>query len=84
MSSLFSTGAPQDISFNTVKELLLSVRGVVAVHSLHMWSLNMTHSLLSVHVATEKDADTQLVLMKATKLLRSEFGFSSITIQVQR
>ncbi|XP_038585127.1 zinc transporter 2-like [Micropterus salmoides] len=77
-------GAPQDISFNTVKELLLSVRGVVAVHSLHMWSLNMTHSLLSVHVATEKDADTQLVLMKATKLLRSEFGFSSITIQVQR
>ncbi|KAK9534045.1 hypothetical protein VZT92_009120 [Zoarces viviparus] len=76
-------GAPRDVNFSTVRELLLSVRGVVSVHGLHMWSLNMTHSLLSVHVATEEDADAQIVLMKATKLLRSEFGFSSVTIQVE-
>ncbi|KAM8737830.1 proton-coupled zinc antiporter SLC30A2-like isoform 2-T2 [Acanthopagrus schlegelii] len=76
-------GSPQDVNMSAVRELLLSVRGVTAVHSLHMWSLNMTHSLLSVHVAAE-EADTQIVLMKATKLLRSEFSFSSITIQVER
>uniref|UniRef100_A0A8C9ZBK4 Probable proton-coupled zinc antiporter SLC30A3 n=1 Tax=Sander lucioperca TaxID=283035 RepID=A0A8C9ZBK4_SANLU len=76
-------GVPQGVTFSTVRELLLSVRGVVGVHSLHMWSLNMTHSLLSVHVATEEDADSQIVLRKATKLLRSEFGFSSVTIQQQ-
>ncbi|XP_023276773.1 zinc transporter 2-like [Seriola lalandi dorsalis] len=75
---------PQDINVNTVRELLLSVRGVVAVHSLHTWSLSMTHSLLSVHAVTEEDADTQIVLLKATKQLRSEFGFSKITIQVER
>ncbi|XP_044022684.1 zinc transporter 2-like isoform X2 [Siniperca chuatsi] len=45
-------GTPQDIHLDTVRELLLSVRGVKAVHSLHLWSLNMTHSLLSVHVAS--------------------------------
>ncbi|XP_036927470.1 zinc transporter 2-like isoform X2 [Acanthopagrus latus] len=77
-------GTPQDVNMSAVRELLLSVRGVTAVHSLHMWSLNMTHSLLSVHVAAEEEADTQIVLMKATKLLRSEFSFSSITIQVER
>ncbi|XP_041669152.1 zinc transporter 2-like [Cheilinus undulatus] len=77
-------GAPQHVSFSAVRDVLLSVRGVVAVHSLHMWSLNMNNSLLSVHVATEKDADSQTVLMKTTKLLRSEFGFSSITVQVER
>ncbi|XP_073339950.1 proton-coupled zinc antiporter SLC30A2-like [Pagrus major] len=77
-------GTPQDVHINTVRELLLSVRGVTAVHSLHMWSLSMTHSLLSVHVAAEEEADTQIVLMKATKLLRSEFSFSGITIQVER
>ncbi|XP_044230320.1 zinc transporter 2-like [Thunnus albacares] len=76
-------GTPQDINLNAVRELLLSVRGVVAAHSLHMWSLNMTHSLLSVHVVTEEDADPQIVLTKATKLLRSEFSFTSITIQVE-
>ncbi|KAM7403506.1 hypothetical protein PAMA_004120 [Pampus argenteus] len=74
---------PQNMNLNTVQELLLSVRGVIAAHSLHMWSLNMTHSLFSVHVVTEEDADPQIILMKATKLLRSEFSFTSITIQVE-
>ncbi|XP_035024260.2 zinc transporter 2 [Hippoglossus stenolepis] len=76
-------GAPQDMSCSAVRESLLSVGGVVDVHSLHMWSLNMSNALLSVHVVTEKDADSQIVLTKATKLLRSEFGFHSITIQVE-
>uniref|UniRef100_A0A3Q0RN44 Probable proton-coupled zinc antiporter SLC30A3 n=1 Tax=Amphilophus citrinellus TaxID=61819 RepID=A0A3Q0RN44_AMPCI len=75
-------GAPRGVSFGAVRELLLSAEGVSAVHGLHMWSLNMTHSLLSVHVVA--DADSQIILRKATKLLRSEFGFSSITIQVER
>uniref|UniRef100_A0A3Q0RP06 Probable proton-coupled zinc antiporter SLC30A3 n=1 Tax=Amphilophus citrinellus TaxID=61819 RepID=A0A3Q0RP06_AMPCI len=75
-------GAPRGVSFGAVRELLLSAEGVSAVHGLHMWSLNMTHSLLSVHVVAEEDADSQIILRKATKLLRSEFGFSSITIQV--
>ncbi|XP_008289479.1 LOW QUALITY PROTEIN: zinc transporter 2-like [Stegastes partitus] len=77
-------GVPQDVSFSAVEELLLSVRGVVSVHSLHMWSLNMTQSLLSVHVTAEQDADSEIVLRKTTKLLCSEFGFSSVTIQVER
>ncbi|KAM3871176.1 zinc transporter 2 [Diretmus argenteus] len=77
-------GTPQDIHFNAVREILLSMSGVKATHNLHMWGLNMSQSLLSVHVAIEEDADAQMVLKKATKLLRSEFGFSSITIQVER
>ncbi|KAG7229123.1 hypothetical protein INR49_013065, partial [Caranx melampygus] len=76
--------APQDVNVSTVKGLLLSVRGVVAIHSLHMWSLNMTQPLLSVHVVTEEDADAHFVQLKATRLLRSEFDFSTITIQVER
>ncbi|XP_060938159.1 proton-coupled zinc antiporter SLC30A2-like [Limanda limanda] len=76
-------GAPQDTSFSAVRESLLSVGGVVDVHSLHMWSLNTSNAFLSVHVVTEKDADSQIVLTKATKLLRSEFSFNSVTIQVE-
>ncbi|XP_068194843.1 proton-coupled zinc antiporter SLC30A2-like [Antennarius striatus] len=77
-------GVPQGVHVSRVRELLLSVRGVVALHNLHMWSLNMTHSLLSVHLAADEDADMQTVLTEATTLLRSEFSFSSITIQVER
>ncbi|KAM6968494.1 proton-coupled zinc antiporter SLC30A2-like [Tautogolabrus adspersus] len=77
-------GAPQHVTFSSVRDVLLSVRGVVSVHSLHMWSLNLNQSLFSVHVVAGKDADSHSVLMKTTKLVRSEFGFSSITIQVER
>ncbi|AWP16139.1 putative zinc transporter 2-like [Scophthalmus maximus] len=78
-------GSPRDVPLSRVRELLLlSVGGVVAVHSLHVWSLNMSNALLSVHVVTDEDADSQIVLTEATELLRSEFGFSGVTIQVER
>ncbi|XP_046903788.1 zinc transporter 2-like [Hypomesus transpacificus] len=77
-------GVPRGVDFNIVRELLQSLRGVKATHNLHMWALTTTHSLLSVHLAVEEDANPQVVLMEATKLLESEFGFSSITIQVER
>ncbi|XP_023208834.1 zinc transporter 2-like isoform X2 [Xiphophorus maculatus] len=75
-------GAPQGVG--SVREQLLSVGEVKAVNGLHTWSLNMDHSLLSAHIAIDEGADSQIVLRKATKLLRSKFGFSSITIQVER
>lgn len=37
-----------------------------------------------VFASTEEDAEAHMVQLKATKLLRSEFDFSSITIQVER
>ncbi|KAF7644416.1 hypothetical protein LDENG_00222390, partial [Lucifuga dentata] len=45
-------GTPQDVNIHSVRKKLLSVSGVQAVHSLRMWSLNTTQSLLSVHVNT--------------------------------
>ena len=48
---LFVAGAPRGVSFGAVRELLLSVGEVAAVNNLHMWSLNMNHSLLSAHIA---------------------------------
>uniref|UniRef100_A0A673BNF1 Probable proton-coupled zinc antiporter SLC30A3 n=1 Tax=Sphaeramia orbicularis TaxID=375764 RepID=A0A673BNF1_9TELE len=45
-------GSPRDVNVDGVKDALLSVRGVRHVHSLHMWSLNMTQALLSVHVSS--------------------------------
>ncbi|XP_041828410.1 zinc transporter 2-like isoform X2 [Melanotaenia boesemani] len=77
-------GAPQGVSFSAVRELLLCLGDVAAVNNLHMWSLNVNRSLLSAHIAIDEEADSQEILRKATKLLRSEFGFSSITIQVER
>ncbi|XP_053700837.1 proton-coupled zinc antiporter SLC30A2-like [Synchiropus splendidus] len=80
---ILMNGSPERVAFRAVKKLLLTVNGVSGVHSLHVWSLNMTHSVLSVHVVAEKTTDHQLLLQAATTRLRSEFGFRSITIQVE-
>lgn len=46
-----SAGTPKGMDFNAVQETLLAVRGVEAVHSLHIWALTAAQPLLSVHIA---------------------------------
>ncbi|TSL47648.1 Zinc transporter 2 [Bagarius yarrelli] len=76
-------GAPRGIEFNSVKEVLLSLKSIKALHSLHLWALTLGQSLVSVHVAIEETADPQSVLKEATELLQTKFGFFSTTIQVE-
>nr|WLQ25299.1 solute carrier family 30 member 2 [Ctenopharyngodon idella] len=76
-------GTPKGIEFNSVKEVLLSLKAVKAMHSLHLWALTIGQSLLSVHIAIEENADPQSVLKEATELLQTKFGFYSTTIQVE-
>ncbi|KAK7151024.1 hypothetical protein R3I93_012082 [Phoxinus phoxinus] len=76
-------GVPKGIDFNSVKEVLLSLKAVKAMHSLHLWALTVGQSLLSVHIAIEENADPQSVLKEATELLQTKFGFYSTTIQVE-
>lgn len=45
-----SPGAPPGISVASVQDALLSVRGVAALHRLHVWSLDLAHALLCVHI----------------------------------
>uniref|UniRef100_A0A3B4X0D0 Probable proton-coupled zinc antiporter SLC30A3 n=1 Tax=Seriola lalandi dorsalis TaxID=1841481 RepID=A0A3B4X0D0_SERLL len=76
-------GSPKGIEFNSVKEVLLSVKAVKSMHSLHLWALTLGQALVSVHLAIGNGADPQSVLQEATDLLHTKFGFYSITIQVE-
>jgi len=44
-------GAPKGVDFNSVKEVLLSVKAVKSMHALHLWALTLGQVLVSVHVA---------------------------------
>nr|XP_044625989.1 zinc transporter 2 isoform X2 [Equus asinus] len=46
-------GTPKGMDFTAVRDLLLSVEGVEALHSLHIWALTMAQPVLSVHIAIE-------------------------------
>jgi Co/Zn/Cd efflux system component len=45
------TGAPRGIEFDSVKEVLLSLKMVKSMHNLRVWALTAGQTLVSVHVA---------------------------------
>jgi Co/Zn/Cd efflux system component len=47
----FPSGVPSSINYTRVVDDLFQLPGVRNVHSLHIWSLSMQKSALSVHIA---------------------------------
>ncbi|XP_072357132.1 proton-coupled zinc antiporter SLC30A2-like [Scyliorhinus torazame] len=76
-------GTPKGMDFNQVKETLLLIDGVKAMHSLHMWALTINQPVLSVHIAINDDVNAQAILASANQRLQSQFDFHSITIQIE-
>ncbi|NWW68854.1 ZNT3 protein, partial [Ifrita kowaldi] len=77
-------GTPRGLEFDAVKEVLLEASAVQGVHDLHLWALTLSHPAVSVHVAVDASADTEMVLQEVTARLQSRFGFASCTVQVER
>ncbi|XP_054573569.1 proton-coupled zinc antiporter SLC30A2-like [Eptesicus fuscus] len=76
-------GTPKGVDFTAVRDLLLSVEGVEALHSLHIWALTVTQPVLSVHIATAQNTDAQAVLKAASARLQGKFDFHTMTIQIE-
>ncbi|XP_036422532.1 uncharacterized protein slc30a8 isoform X2 [Colossoma macropomum] len=77
-------GTPTGVNFKEVRERLLSVKGVKAVHNLHIWALTMNQAVLSAHVAIDDTAEPQLVLREITQSCFTTYSFHSITIQLEQ
>lgn len=76
-------GTPKGVDFNMVKDTLLSINGVKALHSLHIWALTVSQPVLSVHIAINEGAESQMVLKEASSQLQSKFHFHTTTIQIE-
>ncbi|XP_017711671.1 PREDICTED: zinc transporter 2 isoform X4 [Rhinopithecus bieti] len=76
-------GTPKGVDFTAVQDLLLSVEGVEALHSLHIWALTMAQPVLSVHIAIAQNTDAQAVLKTASSRLQGKFHFHTVTIQIE-
>ncbi|XP_041664022.1 zinc transporter 2-like [Cheilinus undulatus] len=77
-------GTPAGVKYSEVRSHLLSVKGVTAVHSLHIWALTMNQAVLSAHVAIDESADAQTVQREITQTCFSSYNFHSVTIQMER
>ncbi|XP_077051854.1 proton-coupled zinc antiporter SLC30A8-like [Siphateles boraxobius] len=77
-------GTPAGVNYNEVRDRLLQVKGVKAVHNLHIWALTMNQAVLSAHVATEDTVEPQAVLREMTQACFNTYSFHSVTIQLEQ
>lgn len=51
---IHASGTPSGVKYSEVRDGLLAVKGVTAVHNLHIWALTVNQAMLSAHVAIGK------------------------------
>ncbi|XP_047461172.1 zinc transporter 2 [Mugil cephalus] len=77
-------GTPSGVKYSEVRDRLYAVKGVKAVHNLHIWALTVNQAVLSAHVAIDESVDAQTVLREMTQACFSYYNFHSVTIQMER
>ncbi|MDY6983405.1 MAG: cation diffusion facilitator family transporter, partial [Pseudomonadota bacterium] len=81
--SLLFDGVPAHIQLAAVRAALLEVKGVLALHDLHVWALASMETALTAHVVLASDAEPESVLRETTELMRQRFGIVHVTLQLE-
>ncbi|KZO96236.1 cation efflux protein [Calocera viscosa TUFC12733] len=79
-SIILLQAVPQDIDLDDVRDAVLKVPGVLAIHELHVWQLSETRVVASVHVWVSKAKQYMNVASKIRKVFH-DHGIHSCTIQ---
>jgi cobalt-zinc-cadmium efflux system protein len=74
---------PAHIDSDVVRDTLVRVDGVSAVHDLHIWSIASGRTSLSAHVAVTGSRPDRDVLAKLCEVLRIEFAITHVTLQLE-
>jgi cobalt-zinc-cadmium efflux system protein len=79
--------APQDLDLALVRDHLMGVGRVVAVHDLHAWTLTSGEATLSAHVVVDDDCfahgHTPQVLDQLQRCLSTQFAIPHATFQLE-
>lgn len=76
-------GAPGDIDVPAVRDRILRISGVEALHDLHFWTLTSGVNSASVHIRASADTARADVLAAVQALLQEAAGVDHATIQVE-
>lgn len=53
-------GVPQNIPIEALKEKILHIPGVIAVHDMHIWSLDGEYHVMTLHVVADLDKRSEM------------------------
>lgn len=78
---LFLEKIPNEISISELKEHIISVKGVIGVHHIHVWSLDEANKYATMHVIT--DVKDVVKLKNSIREEMSEHGITHVTIEIE-
>jgi cobalt-zinc-cadmium efflux system protein len=74
---------PRHLEISSILKDLGSVRGVVSIHDLHVWSISTRMYAMSCHVVLKEGEDSGSVLSELSRLMRDKYGVRHTTIQIE-
>ena len=74
--------APAGMDVDAVRQGLLGLPGVSAVHDLHVWGLSTTRAALTAHLVHDRP-DAAALLAEAHEMIRARFGIGHATLQLE-
>jgi cobalt-zinc-cadmium efflux system protein len=76
-------GAPRHIDVDEVRDCLICLPGILAVHDLHIWTITSGMESLSVHVVVDEGQSYSDALTEVRAILHHRFGIDHMTVQVE-
>ena len=76
-------GTPPEVDIALLERKLLELRGVTAVHDLHVWTITSGLDAMSCHLVVADMATGQATLLAAQEAMKSNFGLTHVTIQIE-
>lgn len=80
---LLMEGTPDGIDLPEVIDKLENLDGVKDVHHVHAWTLTSGHNVFSGHLRVSDSVESHDLLERAQAMLKSEFGFFFVTLQIE-
>jgi cobalt-zinc-cadmium efflux system protein len=77
-------GTPRHLNISSILADLGTVRGVLSVHDLHVWSITSGMPAMSCHIIIRSDEDSSTILAALSRLMREKHQIEHTTIQIER
>jgi cobalt-zinc-cadmium efflux system protein len=79
-------GAPEWLDVRHMQKRSASgVPGIVSIHHVHVWGLNLQRVMLTMHVCiTNRESDSTVIVRQVKTILKDEFGIDHSTIEVEK
>lgn len=82
--NLIIDAVPKKINQEKVKEYLFNIKGVTAIHDLHIWALSTKETALTAHLVCPERDFTDHDFHQINDDLKSHFHIAHVTLQIER